>query len=129
MNIICNLLGYKCQSIRKSGGTYYLNISPDSFAKVYQDLSLLGRLPIPEKQERLDLGMKIINNLPDFNKLDEQILTNLKESMTTFELSKRLLVNAKTISERLNRLQKQNLVQKNINRNLGKGGSFNWKIL
>ena len=126
---ICVLLDYKCQSIRKSGGTYYLNISPDSFTRVCNDLKLLGKLPISEKQERLELGMKIINNLPDFYKLNDQILFNLKEPMTTFELSKKLLVNGKTINERLNRLQRQNLVQRNVNRNLGKGGSFSWKTL
>jgi len=126
---ICSLLNYKCQIIRKSGGTYYLNISPDSFIKVYADLTLLGELPIPEKQERLELGMKILSNSPNFTTLDEQILINLEEWTTTFELSKKLLVNAKTIAERLNRLQKQNLVQRNVTRNLGKGGSFNWKIL
>ena len=126
---ICFLLDYKCQTIRKSEGTYYLNISPDSFTKFYEDLTLLGKLPISEKQERLELGIKIINNFPDFYRLDEQILSALKESMTTFEISKILLVNGKTINERSNKLQKQHIVQRNANRNLGKGGSFSWKIL
>ena len=125
---ICNSLVYKCQNIRKSGGTYYLNISPDSFAKVYEDLALLGKLTIADKQERLDLGMKIINNSPKFHNLDKDILFNLENPITTLELSKILLINAKTITERLNRLQKSGLVQRNETRNLGKGGSFSWKI-
>ena len=126
---ICLLLDYKCQNIRKSGGTYYLNISPDSFTKVYGDLDLFGKLPIADKQERLDLGIKIINNSPDFHSLDNDLLLNLKSPITTLELSKRLLINGKTITERLNKMQKLGLVERNVNRNLGKGGSFSWKVL
>ncbi|MEK6983585.1 MAG: hypothetical protein AABX33_03350, partial [Nanoarchaeota archaeon] len=95
---ICNSLGYKCQNIRKSGGTYYLNISPDSFVKVYEDLTLFGRLPIKDKQERLELGMNIINSSPNFHNLDESLLLNLKNPITTLGLSKKLLKTAKSSS-------------------------------
>ena len=49
LNQICTLLSYKCQAIRKSGGTYYLNLSPESFAKAYEDIISLGKLPNTDK--------------------------------------------------------------------------------
>ncbi|HLG24210.1 MAG TPA: winged helix-turn-helix domain-containing protein [Candidatus Nanoarchaeia archaeon] len=125
---ICEMLEYKCQNIRKNGGTYYLNISPDSFTKVYKDLTLFGNLPISEKQKRLDLGLKIINNSPNFRNLDNKILALLKEPKSTLDISRELLVNSKTINERLKKLQKLGLAERNPVRNLGKGGPFNWKI-
>ena len=85
---ICLLLDYKCQNIRKSGGTYYLNISQTHLPK-FMGFDLFGKLPIADKQERL-VRIKIINNSPDFHSLDNDLLLNLKSPITTLELSKRL---------------------------------------
>jgi predicted transcriptional regulator len=125
---VCNKLEYKCQKLRKSNNTFYLNISPDSFEKVYNDLIDIGPLPIKEKQELLDLGMEIIKNKPNFKKLNEQIIEKLKhKSSTKLDLAKKLFINTKTIGERLLKLEKGGIVKK-LNRTNGKGGPQLWDI-
>lgn len=123
---ICDKLGYKCQKIMKSGNTYYLNISPNSFKEAYKDIMSIRRLPINRKQESLDLGMKIIKNKPNFSNLNKEILKILdKRQLTRYKLSKLLLVNSKTIGERLLKLEKKGNI-KRIGKDRGKGGPYIW---
>jgi hypothetical protein len=127
--LVCNNLGYQYQKIKKSNRTYYLDISPNSFEKVYKDIMQLGVLPIEEKQQRLDLGIQILKNKPNFKKLNGQILSILKnKSSTKLELARILLVNTKTIGERLLRLEKQSVVKRLKERHKGKGGAFIWTL-
>lgn len=128
LKIVCNNLGYQCQNIRKSNTAYYLIISPNSFEKFYEDIISLGPLPIKEKQGRLILGINILKNKPDFKNLSQSILEILnKNPSTKLELSKELLVNAKTIGERLLKLEKDNMVIR-LDRVNGKGGYQKWHI-
>ena len=81
--VVCNNLGYKCQKLKKSNNVHYFDISPDSFEKAYHDLMSIGPLPIKEKQELLDLGIKIIKNKPNFSELNQQIENILKKKPST----------------------------------------------
>ena len=86
----------------------------------------LGPLPIKSKQSRLDLGIKIMQNKPNFSKLNDYIISILKEkACTKLDLSEKLKVNRKTIGERLNKLEKRGLV-KRTDRKGGKGASIIW---
>lgn len=129
LKLVCDKLDYQCQKIKKSDETYYLRISPNSFKKVYEDIMTIGSLPDKNKQELLDLGIKLLNNKPDFKNLNKKILEILKNKPSTkLELAKILIVNAKTIGERLLKLEKQNIVRRFKERSKGKGGAFIWTI-
>ncbi len=121
---ICNKLGYQCYNITHSNRAYYLVISPNSFSKVYEDLKVFGGLPIKEKEDKMELGMAILKNKPDFKNLNNIIITELsKNNLTSLELAKITLINRKTLRERMHKLEKLSILSKEIN-----GNKITWQL-
>jgi len=82
----------------------------------------IGKIPLKEKQARLELGPKIITNKCDFKELDQKIISLLsKKDMDLSELSKSLLVNGKTIRQHIDKLIKTKIC---IIKDYGKWNSF-----
>lgn len=121
---ICTLLEYSCGKLEKKTRTYSFCILTKSFLKAYADIIQLGKLPIPEKQKRLELGVRLVTQEKDLSKLNEDILTHLHQRpMTNVELSLSLGISAMTIWGRLKKLEKENKVLRKNGR-VGKGGAI-----
>jgi hypothetical protein len=125
---ICNSLEYKCLKIKKTNNVYQLYLSSKSYLKIYTDIINIGKLPIKDKQERLELGHKLINNKFDFSKLNKKILKELSNNpMTLTELSKELIIGRKILWKYMNKLKERNLVESKSKRT-GKGGAHIWRL-
>ena len=126
---ICVLLGYESYPVRLQGRAYYLLLSPHSFERVYGDIMALGTLSIQDKQEKFDLGMRIVNNKEKIKDLPDRILNLLRQSpLSTLSLAKALSLNRKRISYILLTLKRKGIVLREPITHNGKSRTYLWRL-
>lgn len=129
LKIICLKLGYKTLPIRHGRTCYVLPLSNKNFMEFYTDIMNISPLPIVKKQNRLELGLKLLNKKYIHFDIENQIVNNLRKGpMTRPQLCELIVARRNNIIHHLNRLNQKNIIQLSKQRAHGQGGGFIWEL-
>jgi len=130
LNKICRTLNYKRGKIAKYREIFKLSISAHSIKRFYYDILSIKKLPIEEKQKRLELAIKLsCRKRKKFVNLDKTIVYCLTEKpMTLVELSSKLGIRSRAIWFYTKKLEAEGKI-KVIDKMVGKGGANIWSIV
>ncbi len=126
---ICLKLGYQSVGIRNCKSCYALSLSTKSFLDICKDIMSISPLPITKKQNRLELGLKLLKKRYVHFDVEKEIINLLKvRPMTVYQLCEKIVARRNNIDCHLKRLKKVNAVTTCSNKARGSGGAFIWKL-
>ena len=126
---ICLKLGYECLRIRNCKSCYVLSLSTKSFLNICNDIMSISPLPIPKKQKRLELGLKLLKKRYIHFDVGKEIINLLSvKPMTVAQLCEKVIARGNNINDHLNRLKREKIVTVCSRKARGSGGAFIWKL-
>lgn len=126
---ICLKLGYESLGIRNCKSCYVLSLSTKSFLNIYNDIMSISSLPIPKKQKRLELGLKLLKKRYIHFDVGKEIINLLRvKPMTVSQLCEKIIARRNNIDNHLKELKRKNIVAICSNKARGCGGAFIWKL-